>query len=161
MSKYRTDFNNRNWLSPPRLTPFAIGPHHDPYMLRWRLFPVNRWGNLYLHWFRHDDEDRALHDHPWKSMSIMLWGETTEVWLDRGFFKSTGGREQRRKTPLFWPVFREATFAHRLIIHKRALTLFFTGPRVRDWGFLCPKGWRPWQEFVNMKNPGEAGPGCD
>ena len=154
MTKYRTDFTNHNWWSLPQLTPFAIGPHHDPYMLRWRLFPANRWGNLYLHWFRHNDEDRALHDHPWKSMSIMLWGKTTEVY---GNFLYPA----HRSTPLFWPVFRSAEFAHRIIVHRRALTLFFTGPRVRDWGFLCPKGWRPWQEFVDMKNPGESGPGCN
>jgi hypothetical protein len=49
-----------------------IGRSDGPYLLRWYLFPRNRWGNVYLHKFLRDDDDRALHDHPWWSLSIVL-----------------------------------------------------------------------------------------
>jgi hypothetical protein len=39
-------------------------------------------------------------------------------------------------------------------------SLFITGPRRREWGFWCPKGFVHWKKFVDMKNPGEVGPGC-
>ena len=140
----------------PRLTPFAIGPHSDPYMLRWRLFPANPWGNVYLHWYRHDDEDRALHDHPWWSVSFRLFGKLKEIYLDNNH------TEQSRYIPWLLPVVRNATFTHRLVLPKKnALTIFVTGRRVREWGFHCPQGFRPWFEFVDPKSPGERGPGCD
>jgi hypothetical protein len=41
-----------------------------------------------------------------------------------------------------------------------AWTLFITGRRVRDWGFHCPKGWVPWQEFTDPTDSGRVGKGC-
>jgi len=35
-----------------------------------------------------------------------------------------------------------------------------TGPRVREWGFHCPNGWRHWKDFVSQENKGEQGVGC-
>jgi hypothetical protein len=59
---------------------FSIGPKGDRYMLRWWVIPRNRWFNIYLHRFLHDDEDRALHDHPWVSCSYILWGSWRQCW---------------------------------------------------------------------------------
>lgn len=43
-----------------------------------------------------------------------------------------------------------------------AITLFITGPRVREWGFWCPKiGWRHWRVFTDPDNTGQIGRGCD
>jgi len=58
------------WVRRP--PDFVIGPPDDPYMRRWWLLPRNRVLNVYLHHVRHDDDDRALHDHPWASLSILL-----------------------------------------------------------------------------------------
>jgi hypothetical protein len=41
-----------------------------------------------------------------------------------------------------------------------ALTLFITGPKVREWGFWCPKGFVHWRDFVHPDDPGGVGPGC-
>ena len=50
---------------------FLIGPSKDdPYMMRWWWLPRNRFLNVYVHVVRHDDDDRALHDHPWPSLSL-------------------------------------------------------------------------------------------
>jgi hypothetical protein len=35
-----------------------------------------------------------------------------------------------------------------------------TGPKVREWGFLCPNGWRHWTDFLDADNPGQPGRGC-
>jgi hypothetical protein len=47
-------------------------------MERWHIIPRNRLFNIYLHHFLKSDYDRALHDHPWASLSIILKGEYTE-----------------------------------------------------------------------------------
>ena len=58
---------------------------------------------------------------------------------------------------------REAEAAHRLevIPGGRAVSLFITGPTVREWGFHCPKGWVLWSLFVDDKDTGKVGQGCD
>lgn len=123
----------------------------DDYLLRWHLIPHNRWFNIYLHNIRHSDDDRALHDHPWWNVSIILKGSY---------------REQTPYGTLFRPrwsvIFRRATARHRLIIkgNRDAWTLFITGPKIREWGFWCPQGFVPWYDFVDMTNTGEIGPGC-
>ncbi len=57
---------------------FHVGGKEDPYMLRWWLIPRNKYFNIYLHKFLRDDEDRATHGHPWKSLSIVLKGDYIE-----------------------------------------------------------------------------------
>lgn len=48
-----------------------------------------------------------------------------------------------------------------LRISKPVITLFITGPRVRNWGFWCPKGWRRWQDFCDVRDKGFIGRGCE
>lgn len=60
------------------------GGERRPYLTRWHLIPRNRWFNLYLHKFVHGDDERALHDHPWPSASLILEGryiEHTSEWF--------------------------------------------------------------------------------
>lgn len=60
------------------------GGERRPYLTRWHLIPRNRWFNLYLHKFVHGDDERALHDHPWPSASLILGGryiEHTSEWF--------------------------------------------------------------------------------
>ncbi len=51
---------------------FVIGTADDPYLRRWWLIPRNPVFNLYVHHFLRSDDDRALHDHPWPSVSVIL-----------------------------------------------------------------------------------------
>lgn len=53
-------------------------PVNRPFLLRWYLWPKNRFCNAYLHQFIRNDEDRALHDHPWCNLSILLAGQYIE-----------------------------------------------------------------------------------
>ena len=121
----------------------------ENYLHRWYIIPRNRFFNIYLHKFFSSDEDRALHDHPWPSMSIMLKGEVKEHQFNKV-----------RLIPRFFPVFRRARFAHRLeLMQGPALTVFITGPRVRKWGFHCPNDWRVWWKFTDSAGTG-VGVGC-
>ena len=169
---------------------FIIGTPDNPYIRRWWVIPRNRFFNIYLHNIIRDDDDRALHDHPWRWCSIHLRGAYYEI-----------TRVGAEELPIDWPIFeryqyelfhdviddfymygnaydevyrrkrwragsirfRSATFAHRLEIDRNAgpcWTLFLTGPWRRTWGFHCPKGWVSWKDFVKPGAQGEIGRGC-
>lgn len=135
---------------------FKIGPPGDPYMLRWWVIPRNKYFNIYLHHFLHSDDDRALHDHPWFNVSCILEGEYTE-WTIKNGGVNVG---TVRKAGQF--KFRSPWSAHRVELHNGPVwTLFITGPMMRTWGFHCPKGWRKWQDFVDGRDKGAIGRGCD
>lgn len=145
------------WLAKmeQRQPSFIIGSADNPYLLRWYLIPRNRFFNIYLHKFLRSDDDRALHDHPWWSVSFLLKGQYWE-WT-----AATNGL-RRELFKAFAVIFRSANHAHRveLVDNQPAWTLFVTGPKTREWGFHCQKGWIPWTEFVAVGKPGETGPGC-
>ena len=131
---------------------FLIGPDKDPYLRRWWIIPRNKCFNIYLHQMLHDDDDRALHDHPWWSVSICLRGQIIEH--DNTVF--------RKRLFQGDVVFRDGKTPHRLSFPQgQARTLFVTGPRFREWGFHCPQGWRHWKEFTKPGSPGQRGRGCD
>ena len=152
---------------------FVIGEERDPYLRRWWLLPRNPVFNIYLHHFMRSDDDRALHDHPWINVSVLLRGSYLEVTPrhPRHYPEILSTRLTMRSAD-HWRL----RFAARLpsAAHRVALltdsegrpvpvwTLFITGPRVREWGFLCPKGWRPWQKFVeNTPGGNKTGRGCN
>lgn len=58
---------------------FIIGGAENPYIYRWWVIPRNTIFNIYLHKIVRDDDDRALHDHPWVNCSIILKGRYVEV----------------------------------------------------------------------------------
>jgi hypothetical protein len=155
-----------------------IGGADAPYLRRWHVLPRNPWFNLYLHHFLRDDDDRALHDHPWAWASLMLAG---------GYYEHTiaaGGIHRRRWRQAGSLTVSGPRRAHRIELHKHAtgvttydndrenggwisrsvtcFTLFATGPRIREWGFHCPeRGWVPWQAFTDPTDPGLTGKGCN
>ena len=132
---------------------FTVGDKTEPYMERWHVLPRNSWFNIYLHHFLHSDEDEALHDHPYLwNISLLLRGNYLE--------HLPGGRVKLRRSPRL--VFRWGRATHRieLIAEAPVWTLFLTGPRVREWGFYCPQGWKHWREFVNARDSGPNSKGC-
>lgn len=133
----------------------CIGGRANPYLKRWYLIPRNRWLNVYLHKFLRDDDDRALHDHPWHSVSLVLWGGYREI------YKRGGSVLERDVTPGM-VLYRPATFAHRVMLKGGVCwTLFLTGNRIREWGFHCPQGWRHWRQFTTGFNGEEIVRGCE
>jgi hypothetical protein len=110
---------------------------------------------VYLHRFGRSDYDRALHDHPWPSVSLIL---------DGGYYEHVPERqdvehppEQRIWRPAGSITARRSTDRHRIELPPSSgcvTTLFLTGWRRRQWGFACSEGWRSYPEWI------ENG-GCD
>jgi hypothetical protein len=131
-----------------RAPDFVIG---DNYLRRWWIMPRNKMYNVYLHEINHSDEDEAFHDHPWENTSFLIRGSYIEHTPEGAFVRTAGD-----------VVRRPATALHRLECedNARVLSLFTTGPVVREWGFACPQGWRHWKVFVDHRNHGKTGRGC-
>lgn len=121
-----------------RAPDFVIG---EDYLRRWWVIPRNDQMNVYLHDIRKSDDDRAMHDHPWANTSYLLVGGYMEH-TPEGVFERRAGEV----------IHRPAEAAHRLelIPGVRAISLFMTGPKVREWGFHCPKGWVHWKDFTDF-----------
>ena len=115
----------------------VIGPEHDPLLIRWVLFR-SPWLGIYVHKLCRSDHDRALHDHPWPFVSIVLNGSYVEI--------SEHGRTRRKR---FGVIFRRATWRHRFVISNPPVwTLVFVGRRTRRWGFW-PEGKFCWWRQYN------------
>ncbi|HWW46562.1 MAG TPA: hypothetical protein VNZ94_01830 [Xanthobacteraceae bacterium] len=143
-------------IASKRAPDFVIGGPEDPYLKRWWVIPRNRFFNVYLHHFLRSDDDRALHDHPWWNASILIVGGYVEHTIN------AGGVNVRTEYSAGAVKLRGARAAHRIELDRGPCwTIFITGPRLREWGFHCPHGWRPWQQFVSSKDAGEVGRGCD
>ena len=135
-------------VNPPH---FVIGDH---YLERWYVLPRNERCNVYLHRICHSDDDRALHDHPWPNVSVILSGTYKEITPEGEFTRTAGD-----------VVHRSAKDRHRLIVDgdKPVVTLFVTGPAERDWGFWCgPDGdtFVHWRDFTAPNDHGQVGAGC-
>lgn len=157
-------------VAAARRPDFLVGGTDNPYLRRWYLIPRNPVFNIYLHQFLRDDDDRALHDHPWFWCSIVLHGEYLEHTIaaggiERVFARKPGSiraaspwRAHRIELPPNTP--RPAN-AFETWPRGECWTLFVTGPRLRNWGFHCAhRGWVPWQEFTDPADSGAIGKGC-
>lgn len=137
---------------------FTIG---DDQLDRWYLIPRNRWVNVYLHRTKKSDDGRALHDHPWRSVSFLIAGDLFEeyfpdpVWVGKPTHLIV---RHGRKIPKWLPVYRRASAAHRLVQpnpERPAWTIFITGPKLRKWGFWCTDGeFAKWVAFSRYRKHG-------
>jgi hypothetical protein len=134
-----------------------IGGADNPYLKRWHLTPRGNDEAVYLHHFLRSDDDRALHDHPWPSLSVILEGAYLEHLPQGTALRVEGDLVQR--TP---------EDAHRVELlrnederEKPVWTLFLVGQRVREWGFHCPKGWVHWRDFTSGEHGELIGRGCE
>jgi hypothetical protein len=122
-----------------------IGDPGRPHFNRWHMIQRNRWLNVYAHQFLRSDDDRALHDHPWPSISLVLCGSYIEHEIKAG---GVHVMTMRKTGDL---IFRMPSSAHRIELPADSTTacwtLFITGPKVREWGFHCPDRWVHWTQF--------------
>jgi hypothetical protein len=129
------------WREPD----LTIAPDGNPYLYRWHLVR-SKVANVYMHLQVASDPERPLHDHPWHNQSVILAGGYDEV---IGFGLMLSPKPPRRQeTFVRRPgdvISRSAETSHRLVINPNratyALTLFTTGPKIREWGFWYPTGW--------------------
>lgn len=135
----------RRWF----LTPWSADDHPRK---AWRL------PNIYLHNMQQSDDDRALHDHPWDNLSIVLRGGYIEHVFERtpidGVELPRIIQKRRRAGAI---VFRRAELAHRLELHtdechprdrmlhrfglktRPCWTIFITWRKRREWGFWAER----------------------
>lgn len=169
-----------------RAPDFVIGGHANPYLLRWWLIPRNPLFNIYLHKFLRDDDDRALHDHPWFWCSILLRGEYVEVTsprfeLDRkaGFVTirdrlpkhatvsaeyALGGSDvqltQRVRFKAGAVRFRRPKFAHRIELFDEFFTLADFDGDVDAWRYAPRRRDPVWTLFITGPRVREWGFHC-
>lgn len=155
------------WYAPDRAPDEIIGDATRPYILRWHLF--RKWSklleNVYIHCVKRSDDDRALHCHPWWSISVILRTGYWEVMpVNKKLYAEwdpilarlyPGMEHMHRAEKRVWRgpgtiIFRRADAIHRLQLKNNSpdvWTLFITGPKVKEWGFYCLKGFKHWKEF--------------
>jgi len=120
---------------------------HDKelYLERLIIFKC-AWFGIMLHKFYASDDD-CMHDHPWPFVSIILrggyweWTRGGDVLMSDRDGSSGDRRDWYRPGSI---LFRGARHLHRIQLAldgRPTWSLVFTGPRVRDWGFITPKGW--------------------
>lgn len=105
----------------------------SPYLIRYFIWkPEGLKGRIYLHHILRSDRDRALHSHPWNFTSFILWG---------GYWEHNDSKNPRYSRIWFGAgttLHRRAKWKHRLELPEgtTAWTLFFTGPKINEWGFF-------------------------
>lgn len=138
-----------------------------PYLKRWWVIPRNPLFNIYLHHITASDDDRALHDHPWPNVTIVLRGGYQEVvpmrqrqlpaWDHAGATRTHARTEGQCITRL------RPSMRHRLVVAPGSVgawTLFITGPVMHRWGFYCRHGFVHWRVFTSARDKGAVGRGC-
>lgn len=143
-----------------------LGKPECPYVIRWRLStPL---GSLRVHHWLGSDDDRALHDHPWRFVTLVLKGgyedlgehscKTKPQTDGDGFIYcpecgcSVTSEQPGRFTRGQYTVDKltRGSIRYRSAFHKHtvqvcpegAWTLLLTGRRTRDWGFWVDGRWR-------------------
>jgi hypothetical protein len=140
----------------------TAGPD-DVYLVRYPVLKTS-WMNIYIHRFLRSDRD-DLHDHPWHFLTYLVSGAYKE-WK---YNPKTGQDEITFRTENHKRlVFRKAKDQHRVEVfedlkiedkEKAPLTLFISGPIIRDWGFireekrghLRHRKWVYWKTYLGIK----------
>lgn len=131
--------------------------HLDGYMERYWLKPFNADDpiNIRIHHLLSSDSDRALHDHPWPSTSIILKGGYWEI------MPELENQDPKLDQVLYSKVWRKpgdvihrkATSRHRIMIEPNnqepVWSMFIMGPYEQTWGFYTPEGKVYWREFLD------------
>lgn len=132
---------------------------------RWRIISTP-WFSVYIHGIYMPDEDAHLHDHPWNYASLVLKGSFTEQTLKYNYIESTEidqTKEDKIKIKRVWKnaetaekvvsifdfITRNAKHFHKIkVLHSKSVyTLFFTGRRLRDWGYDVDGTWVSHQDY--------------
>lgn len=144
-----TDWVRRRMLKEMAREPdLIIKRPEGTYNNRWWIIPRNPFFNIYLHLFHLSDESFAHHDHPW--LFNLSWI------LSEGYLEHMGRLVYCRAVGDI--VFRWGAAPHRIELFSGrfgpvpCISLFITGPVVRDWGFLCRGGWKSHKDLVALED---------
>ena len=122
------------WIKPNRPPDNTIG-----FLERWFLVPRTPLLEVFLNHFIGSDKVEALHDHPSFTLSLVLKGGYIEH-LKGGVTRERGAGDVLWRSP--WML-------HRIEMKPggESWSIFITGPRLREWGFMTAKGWVSHKEF--------------
>jgi len=134
-----------DWVFTIPKTRFKIGLTHDvvdnyknePYLERYILWFG---GTIRLHKFYRSDDDRALHDHPWRFITFPF--STYQEYQER-----PGEPNVLVDVTRFRFHYRPAQHKHRVVVSKPSWTFIITGMHIREWGFWPTSGWVHWSKF--------------
>lgn len=145
-----------------RAPDFVVGDEPTPYLRRWYVLPRNPIFNVYVHEFLRSDSDVALHDHMYVNLSLVLTGGYVEEFRSSFAHRPPGSVVARLPTTPHRVILLPVGVANKHPVRaaldavadrrklRPATSIFVCGPRVRNWGFHCPSGWKPWQEVVEV-----------
>lgn len=143
-----------------------IGPDECPYVQRW--FVQTPLGTARVHHFMRSDDDRALHDHPWSFVTLVVRGSYRDItacpWCADGKV-----RIQRWPEPEAGPEcgpclgtgvrvdeltpgsvrYRPAEHQHR-VESDGAWTIVLSGRKRRTWGFWEGAKFTRWREYLAL-----------
>ena len=128
-----------------------------PYLLRCYLKHGGILPGIYLHYFYVGDEERHLHNHPWKnSWSFIL----TEGYIEERLVGDLGRVEyvdNIERKPLSLASISNDTF-HRVLLHKgNPWTIFISGKKTQDWGFYDIDTAKYYSHLDHFENTKETG----
>lgn len=129
---------------------YVIETDHQPYLTRVFLTPKVLGYRAMLHHFHRPDADRYLHNHPWRwALSFVLSGAYDEERLvpNPDPLSSAGGTFVKRLVRRF-NTLTDRDYHRVTRLRGDVWTLFITGPRIQDWGFLIDGEHVPWREFL-------------
>lgn len=136
-----------NTPEPPVWQYTINGRDGSPYLTR-AMLPRFLGVRVMLHHFHRPDEDDCMHNHPWAwALSLVLKGSYVETRMP--LLKAT-----RTRVVKFFNLISSHDYHKVDALKGDVWTLFITGPRVQDWGFLTPEGHVPWEEFLKRHTKG-------
>lgn len=138
---------------PSRVIDDDCSPQSGPLLIRYYVLSTPLVA-VFVHHLMRSDNDRDWHDHPWSFVTVLL---------------SSGYREHTPRGT-FWRrrfsiLYRPATWLHWLELERPTWTLVIRFRRVREWGFVTPRGWVHWRDYGRRdcedgtrgeKRPGQA-----
>jgi hypothetical protein len=116
--------------------------NHEPYLIRYSLFACP-WFAVKIHKILRSD-DNCLHDHPWKFLTILLWGSYIEH-SDQAIAGVVVRIVKQYKAGNI--LYRHLHYIHRLEIDKPVTSLVITFKKRKKWGFFTPEGWVEWFKY--------------
>lgn len=139
---------------------YTIVTEGSPYLTR-VLFPRVRLPKLgpfpgcdfrpMLHHFHRGDGDQDLHNHPWRwGLSFILSGSYVEERLEAVLPNINGDVTVATETRLvrFFNRLTDTDYHRVRELRGDVWTLFVTGERSQDWGFLVRGKHVPWRDYL-------------
>jgi hypothetical protein len=128
---------------------YVIETDGSKYLTR-VLFPRVFGVRVLLHHFHRKDIDRHLHSHPWKwTRSLVISGAYDEERLAHP--EREGCLDTIERTVTRFNKLDDKDYHRVTKLHGDVWTLFVTGPRCQDWGFLTDRGHVSWREYLGKE----------